>query len=314
MTPQLGGKVKVPPQCMSLHEALRDAETGRAQHLQGNSLDTVLDENNRPLNSLEASKLDLDEGEILKLPPTPEMTDGTEYQSDPETNKVHYPSRPGSGASTPNSTLRRVPPTLPPRSGTGASASASAGAGVGAGVSTGLVAGSTGSTGLRPSLDRNDSSTSHYSDAVDDEKASGTSGLSSAGVPTDGPPGYADHAGAPTSYPAEKTDSAIPAYDHSSAPSTYPIEKGTSEPVVPGYDYDHATSPPAGVPTGAQSSIPGSYAYADQPPVGPPPAHDEMDEGERREWEQFHADQELAQRAGGIDLNADQVAKDESLR
>lgn len=296
---------------MSLHEALRDAETGKAQHLQGNSLDTVLDEHNRPLTSMEASKLDLDEGEILKLPPTPEMTDGTEYQSDPETNKVHYPSRPGSGASTPNSTMRRVPPMLPPRSSTGASAGAGAAAGAG------LVAGS---TSLRPPLDRNDSSTSHYSDAVDNDKANGAGGLGSAGIPTDGPPGYSDHDGAPTTYPAEKTDSAIPAYDHSSAPSTYPTEKGTSEiaapagTAVPGYDYDHATSPPAAAAAAAQSSIPGSYAYADQPPVGAPPPHDEMDEGERREWEQFHADQELAQRAGGIDLNANQVAKDESLR
>lgn len=279
---------------MSLHEALRDAESGKAQHLQGNSLDTLLDENNRPLNSSEAAKLDLDEGEILKLPPTPEMTDGTEYQSDPETNKVHSLSRPGSGTTTPNSaTKRRVPPpppALPPRSSAGAAA---------------VV----GSTGLRPPLDRNDSSASHYSDAIDGDRAGGaslppTTQSGTSGIPADGPPDYADHAGAgagagsvvPAAYPAEKTESAIPAYDQSSAPSGYPAEKGASgqaEP-APGYDYDHASAAPMDPP------------YAET---------GEMDESERREWEQFHADQELAQRAGQLDLNQGQAgARDESLR
>jgi hypothetical protein len=220
------------------------------------------------------------------------MTDGTEYQSDPETNKIHYPSRPGSGASTPNSTLRRVPPAppaLPPRSSAGV------------GATSALVAGT---SGLRPPLDRNDSSASHYSDAVDGGKTSVGTGSDAAGVPQDGPPGYGDHAGGPTAYPAEKTDSAIPSYDHStSTSSAYPVEKRTEpEQAVPGYDYDHA------------SAAPTQPAYTDQPLTGAPPALEEMDEGERREWEQFHADQELAQRAGGLDLNAGQATKDESLR
>ena len=266
---------------MSLHEALHDAETGKAQHLQGNSLDTLLDENNRPLPSSEAAKLDLDEGEILKLPPTPENTDGTEYQSDPETTKVHLPSRPGSGASTPS---RRMPPSLPPRNS--------------AGVGAGLLAGS---TGLRPPLDRNDSSASHYSDALDGGDKVGPTGTSSNGVPSDGPPGYGDDAGVPTAYPAER--STIPAYDHTSAPSVYPVEKRTEpEPEVPGYDYDSAPS------------VPTQPAYAEQAPTGASATQD-MDEGERREWEQFHADQELAQRAGQISIvEGSDRPNEESLR
>lgn len=274
-----------------MHEALRDAETGKAQHLQGNSLDTVLDDNNQPLSRVEADRLDLDEGEILKLPPTPDMTDGTEHQSDPETNKLHYSSRPSSGTTTPNSIKRRVPPAppaLPPRSSAGTSAAIGAGAGIGA------VAGT---SGLRPPLDRNDSSASHYSDALDEARHEGTAVNTSNG-PVDGPPGYGDYAGGPSAYPAEKTNqSAVPAYDHTApTSSSYPVEKSAEVP-VPAYE----------------TAVPVSESYASQPPA----MHTgEMDESERREWEQFHADQELAQRAGGLDLNAayQTGGKDEPLR
>ena len=71
-----------------MQQALKDAESGRAQREKGEALDMVVVEG--------ADNIPLGEGEVLKLPPTPEMTDGTEHQSDPETEKVHYPSYPGS--------------------------------------------------------------------------------------------------------------------------------------------------------------------------------------------------------------------------
>jgi hypothetical protein len=41
-----------------------------------------------------------------------------------------------------------------------------------------------------------------------------------------------------------------------------------------------------------------------------------MTEGERREWEQYHADQQLAQQANRLDLNhgSATINKEESLR
>lgn len=229
---QLSGKVKVPLESAALHQALQDAETGKAQTQQG-SLDTLLDENNRPLTSSEAAKLDLEQGEILKLPPTPDMTDGTEYQSDPETHNV----RPLSGSSTP--TKRRVPPPLPAR-------------------------------GLRPPIARNDSSASHYSDAQDGGPQHATPPSTSivptigtpSQVPVDGPPGYEVE-------------------QHQAA---YPTEKGafTDEPK----DIEH-TPQTATVPEG-------------------------LTEGERLEWEQYYADQQLAEQANKLVLNHGD--RDESLR
>jgi len=218
---------------------LQDAETGKAQTQQG-SLDTLLDENNRPLTSSEAAKLDLEQGEILKLPPTPDMTDGTEYQSDPETHNV----RPLSGSSTP--TKRRVPPPLPAR-------------------------------GLRPPIARNDSSASHYSDAQDGgpQHVTPPSSIAPAAqvytgstsqVPVDGPPGYEleQHTGG--------------------TGAGYPTEKGafTDEPK----DIEH-TPQTTTVPEG-------------------------LTEGERLEWEQYYADQQLAEQANKLVLNHGD--RDESLR
>lgn len=298
---QLSGKVRIPPQAAPIHEALHEAETGVAQHRQGNNLDTLLDENNRPLPSYEAAKLDLDEGEILKLPPTPETTDGTEHLSDPETTKLRTASRPGSGTSTPRR-VPPVPPTLPPRSSVGAGASASASAAAAAGA------------GLRPPLDRNDSSASHYSDALDQSAAVPLhSGGGAVPPPADGPPGYEDpFAGgsgpssgalAASAYPAEKTGvgaADIPSYDHSSSPSGYPQEKGPSEP-------NHEQSAPTSSHPSEKADAGSAPSYADHPPSDPATSGavdtTQMTEGERREWEQYYADQELAQRAGQVDLN-----------
>jgi hypothetical protein len=124
------------------------------------------------------------------------MTDGTEYQSDPETHNV----RPLSGSSTP--TTRRVPPPLPAR-------------------------------GLRPPIVRNDSSASHYSDTQEGgpgHDTPSTSSIAPAQVhtattsqfPVDGPPGYEleqHQAG----YPTEKgafADEPAPYTEH--APQTAP--------------------------------------------------------------------------------------------
>lgn len=90
----MSGKVKVPREAAELHQALQDAETGRAQAEKGEPLDMLI-------NSNQPSQVDLtqlQEGEVLKLPPTPDMTDGTEYQSDPETEKVRPLSQSGPGA------------------------------------------------------------------------------------------------------------------------------------------------------------------------------------------------------------------------
>jgi hypothetical protein len=165
------------------------------------------------------------------------MTDGTEYQSDPETHNV----RPLSGSSTP--TKRRVPPPLPAR-------------------------------GLRPTIARNDSSTSHYSDAQDGGLERATSPSSSmvpaaqvytgttSQVPVDGPPGYELE-------------------QHQAA---YPTEKGafTDEPK----DIEHAP----------QTAV---------TPEG-------LTEGERLEWEQHYADQQLAEQTNKLVLNHGD--KEESLR
>ncbi|EIW70595.1 hypothetical protein TREMEDRAFT_14638, partial [Tremella mesenterica DSM 1558] len=84
----LAGKVKVPREAESLMHALHDAETGVAQAQQGDALDVVIID--------DPDAVELSDGEVLKLPPTPEMTDGHEHESDPETERVRYPSLRGS--------------------------------------------------------------------------------------------------------------------------------------------------------------------------------------------------------------------------
>ena len=61
-----------------------------------------------------ADDVELHDGEVMKLPPTPDMTDGTEYQSDPETERVRGPSLPASAhPSTTDLPAHRLPP--PPK-------------------------------------------------------------------------------------------------------------------------------------------------------------------------------------------------------
>lgn len=82
LTPeQLQGKVRVPVEAAQLQQALQDAESGKAQREKGDDLDQVVPEG--------TGDLQLAEGEVLKLPPTPDMTDGHEHESDPETERLH---------------------------------------------------------------------------------------------------------------------------------------------------------------------------------------------------------------------------------
>ncbi|WVQ84975.1 hypothetical protein IAT38_007139 [Cryptococcus sp. DSM 104549] len=168
----LAGKTRIPIEATKLHEALRDAESGVAQALKGDALDIVIPEG--------ATELELQDGEVLKLPPTPDMTTGHEHESDPETELVHRASRPGShnpSISSMNDVtgsggrVHRVPPPLPSRN------------------------------PARPALDRAHSSASHYSDPLD-SPAPGTQG--------EALPAYADPASESTAgaYPAEKRDGA----------------------------------------------------------------------------------------------------------
>ncbi|GMK54300.1 hypothetical protein CspeluHIS016_0108860 [Cutaneotrichosporon spelunceum] len=99
----LMGKVKIPREAEALQAALEDAASGRAQVIKGNDLDQPVDEL--------AQTVVLEDGEVLKLPPTPDQTDGHEYESDPETETVIRRSMP------PRLPPRRdgPPPPLPPR-------------------------------------------------------------------------------------------------------------------------------------------------------------------------------------------------------
>jgi hypothetical protein len=165
ITSQLSGKVRVPVEAVNLMSALKDAESGVAQRQKGDALDVVVPEG--------VDLLDLNDGEVLKLPPTPDMTDGHEQESDPETEKVHYPSRHGS-LHSPMSPMDLPPPRrsvaappLPPRS------------------------------SRRPAMKQHFSSQSHYSDG--DEPA----GPSEIELADDLPPSYADGVSGAT-YPVEK--------------------------------------------------------------------------------------------------------------
>lgn len=102
----LTGKVRMPREAEPLHQALRDAETGKAQAEKGDGLDVNVQEG--------LNELVLEDGEVLKLPPTPELVDSNAGDNDPDATKVHYernsPSTPHSGANTPN----RLAPSGPP--------------------------------------------------------------------------------------------------------------------------------------------------------------------------------------------------------
>ena len=180
--PQLSGKVQPPPEAVNLLAALRDAETGRAQAETGTGLDTII-ASTLPSANASQDNLQLQEGEVLKLPPTPDQTDGTEYQSDPETSKVrrssdHMTSLDARSTSQAPTGLGLLPPpshpsrthspipVLPPR----------------------------------PPLSAQHSSQSHYSNAEEypDQPPDQPPAFE------DGPPGYDAVPGATATYPAEK--------------------------------------------------------------------------------------------------------------
>jgi signal transduction histidine kinase len=127
----------------------------------------------------EADAVELHDGEVLKLPPTPVMTDGHEQESDPETERVHYASYPGTNRSSVTDLRapqprRMMPPPLPPRS------------------------------AQRPNIARQRSSQSHYSDAEEAPPVPGSSTPHAEVV--DVPPAYAEeYAHAASDYPIEKS-------------------------------------------------------------------------------------------------------------
>jgi hypothetical protein len=63
----LAGKVKIPSLAAGLHKALLDAETGRAQRMRGAEM-----EFEEPCPDI--GDVELEEGEVLRLPPTPGQT------------------------------------------------------------------------------------------------------------------------------------------------------------------------------------------------------------------------------------------------
>lgn len=75
LTAQLTGKTKIPDEVAPLHKAIADAESGKAQRLKGAEFEY---EQQTPWEL--AADLELDEGEALKLPPTPEQMEAEEEE------------------------------------------------------------------------------------------------------------------------------------------------------------------------------------------------------------------------------------------
>ncbi|WWC57736.1 uncharacterized protein I303_100270 [Kwoniella dejecticola CBS 10117] len=272
----LSGKVKVPLEAAGLQSALKDAETGRAQALKGDSLDIVVQENSQDL--------DLAEGETLKLPPTPDQTDGREHESDPETERIHYPTQLGSHNpsrnNSPPPTLiapspvhlpgaskcrggRLVPPPLPSRN------------------------------PQRPNLNSASSSQSRYSDALDNQDMVDSPSSIKYGAPTGPPPAH-------LLPPAD--------LDHSAPPPTHQ----PSQPTVPGYEDDSTLPPNEELPAYAEGTPGTSTATAAYPQEKKPPRESglipsdalgadgqPMSESERKEWEEFLASGNDDQEASG---------------
>lgn len=72
----------MPHEYGNLLEALKDAESGKAQSMKGDGLDVVVMEG--------VNDLVLEEGEVLKLPPTPTQVSDDEGDGDPEATRIHY--------------------------------------------------------------------------------------------------------------------------------------------------------------------------------------------------------------------------------
>jgi hypothetical protein len=155
-------------------------------------------------------------------------------------------------------------------------------------------------------MDRNDSSTSHYSEELNRDQESavrqGQEGQGYADIP---PPAIAPAAQVYTNIPSTQeyispigqtpTDGP-PGYEHHESSSSYPVDKtGHTDEPAPYTEHPIGTS---------STQAPVSQAS---------PAQTEgMTEGERLEWEQYYADQQLAQQANTLVLNHGK--EDESLR
>ncbi|WVQ64440.1 uncharacterized protein L199_002606 [Kwoniella botswanensis] len=286
----LSGKVKVPIEAASLQSALKDAETGRAQSLKGDSLDIVVQE---------STDLQLNEGETLKLPPTPDQTDGHEHESDPETERIHHaiqagshnPSRTNSpplplvapvpqhaGGMTKGKGGRLVPPPLPGRNPN------------------------------RPNLEHlQHSSQSRYSDAMDGQDMVDSPSSIRYDAPSGLPP---DHL-----LPPARIES------HHPSPLGAPPPPSATSTLVPGYDdappraeteeFPPAYSDDIGVVAGSTTAYPQEKKAPLESGLVPPDAMGSdgqpMSESERREWEEFlssggdnHASSGPSASAGGV--------------
>ena len=80
----------MPIEAAELHAALRDAETGKAQHENGKDLDVVVDSNAPSASASQVDLSQLRDGEVVKLPPLPSQTDGTEQVNDPQTSAISH--------------------------------------------------------------------------------------------------------------------------------------------------------------------------------------------------------------------------------
>lgn len=134
LSSQLAGKVRVPYEAKNLQAALQDAESGRAQRMKGEGLDVVV-------YPEIPDELVLEEGEVLRLPPTPTMelmqerqrggrssddrSDDDEKEEEGGPSAGLYTRRASEGLPPPpqrNSGVagpggRRVPPPMPQRDG-----------------------------------------------------------------------------------------------------------------------------------------------------------------------------------------------------
>lgn len=116
----------MPREATPLLEALADAETGKAQTEKGDALDVY----ETASTAIDAG-LVLEEGEVLKLPPTPDAVSPDLGDGDPDVERIHYEpeslinsrrgsvATAGSDARTPDldaaSAQQTMFPPLPPR-------------------------------------------------------------------------------------------------------------------------------------------------------------------------------------------------------
>jgi hypothetical protein len=71
----LEGKTKVPREAEELMNTLDDAESGRAQRMKGNEF-----EFDEPFPVTDTASVDINEGEVLRLPPTPKQLEEAEAE------------------------------------------------------------------------------------------------------------------------------------------------------------------------------------------------------------------------------------------